>query len=249
MVQAKSINPFFTIITCTRNSAKFIRSCLDSVASQKFHGFEHLIIDGHSTDGTLSILAKGSNSVIQAEPRGIANAMNIGINAAKGKYLYFLNSDDSLYDDEVLQKVHDYLVSHTELDWAFGNIHETDGIKTIGFPPKRAIFHGKHPSILKYYNYIPHQAAFIKKSVFDQFGLYDEDLKSMMDPEYWLRISQSTDWDYMPIVVANYLIRPDSQSENLAHTRSNTLEYEAVQSKYLSPLELVLAKFVNMIMR
>jgi len=249
MVSKKSLKPFFTIITCTRNSSAFIRPCIDSVRSQTYRDFEHIIIDGESTDDTLAILHQYNYSKTTAKPRGIANAMNTGIRSAHGKYLYFLNSDDSLYDDQVLQKTHDYLASHWELDWVYGNIHETDGIKTIGYPPKRAIFQGKHPNILKFYNYIPHQGAFIKKSVFDQFGLYDEQLKSMMDPEYWLRISLGTDWGYMPLVVANYLIRPDSQSENIDHAQSNTLEYELVQAKYLSKFELVIAKLINKIIR
>lgn len=241
--------PFFSIITCTKNSAKFINTCLDSVRAQTFRDFEHIIVDGHSTDGTTEILAKYSKSFISTPPKGIANAMNVGIGRAKGQYIYFLNSDDSFYDASVLQKVHDYLVVHKDLDWVFGNIHETDGSKTIGFPPKRKIFQGKHHTILEYYNYIPHQGTFVKKSVFDKFGKFDESLKSMMDPEYWLRISPHTNWGYMPITVAHYLIRPDSQSESLSNTVGNTREYERVQSKYLSPLELMFAKLINKILR
>jgi len=249
VVQTKPVIPFFSIITCTKNSAKFINTCLESVRVQTFRDFEHIFVDGHSEDGTTEILAKNSKSVISTPSKGIANAMNIGLGRAKGQYVYFLNSDDSFYNSLVLQKVHDYLVVHKDLDWVFGNIHETDGVKTIGFPPKRKIFQGKHPTILKFYNYIPHQATFVKKSAFDKYGGFDEKLKSMMDPEYWLRISGRTKWSYMPIVVANYLIRPDSQSESLSNKVGNTLEYETIQSKYLSPLEFVLAKFINKLVR
>jgi len=249
MVQTKSVTPFFSIITCTKNSAKFLNTCLESVKVQTFRDFEHIIVDGLSTDDSKQILAKYSINIISTLPRGIANAMNIGLGRAKGQYIYFLNSDDSFYDSSVLQKVHDYLVAHKDLDWAFGNIHETDGVKTIGFPPKRKIFQGKHPTILKFYNYIPHQATFVKKSIFDKYSGFDEKLKSMMDPEYWLRITSRTNWGYMPITVANYLIRSDSQSESLSNAVGNTTEYEMVQSKYLSPLELVFAKLINKILR
>lgn len=222
---------------------------MDSVASQTFHDFEHVIVDGESTDGTSGILAKFSMQVISTPPKGIADAMNVGIAKAKGQYIYFLNSDDSFYDPSVLQKVYDFLISHNDLDWIFGNIHETDGSKTIGYPPRLKIFQGKHPNILKFYNFIPHQATFIKKSVFKKYGGFDVSLKSMMDPEYWLRISSHTEWGYMPVIVANYLIRPDSQSENLSHAKSNTLEYENVQAKYLSKLESFIAKIFNKILR
>lgn len=249
MVSKKPVTPFFTIITCTRNSSKFIRNCVNSVKSQTFKDFEHIIVDGESTDNTGAILKQYGYKYISLPARGIANAMNAGIRAAHGKYIYFLNSDDSLYNPGVLQGVHDYLINNSELDWVFGNIHETDGIKTIGFPPIRKIFQGKHPNILKFYNYIPHQATFVKRSVFKKYGMFNEELKSMMDPEYWLRISGSTKWGYMPIVVANYLIRADSQSENLDNVGSNTAEYERVQSKYLSALEILIAKLINKIVR
>lgn len=249
MVQKEPVTPFFTIITCTRDSSKFIRKCLDSVRSQTFKDFEHIVVDGESTDGTPTILNSHGLKYLSKTPLGIANAMNVGIKAAKGQFIYFLNSDDSFYSNQVLQPVHDYLINRSDLDWVFGNIHETDGVKTIGYPPKRKIFQGRHPNMLKFYNYIPHQATFVRKSVFDKYGLFDESLKSMMDPEYWLRISGSTSWGYMPITVANYLIRPDSQSENLDNANSNTAEYEVVQSKYLSKLELLLAKLINKIVR
>lgn len=175
--------------------------------------------------------------------------MNLGISVAKGKYLYFLNSDDSFYNDDVLQQVHNYLSEHPNLDWVFGHIHETDGVRTIGYPPLRRIFKGSHPTLLKFYNYVPHQATFVKKSVFDKHGYFDEGLSTMMDPEYWLRISSVTNWGYMPVVVANYLIRPDSQSENKNNQQKNTIEYEMIQSKYLSKLELVVAKLINKLLR
>ena len=249
MVQTKSLTPFFSVITCTKDSAKFLVNCLDSVKIQTFRDFEHIIVDGKSVDNTKQILAKYSKKIISSPPRGIANAMNIGLTHAKGKYIYFLNSDDSFYDHSVLQKVHDFLSMHQDLDWVFGNIHETDGVHTVGFPPRWKILQGKHPFFLKFYNYIPHQATFVKKTVFDTYGGFDEKLKSMMDPEFWLRIARVTNWDYMPIIVANYLIRSDSQSENLFHAPSNTAEYELVQSKYLNWLELFFAKHINKILR
>lgn len=249
MVSKKPVTPFFTIITCTRNSSKYIRKCIDSVRSQSFRDFEHIIVDGKSSDKTTQFLSRYGIKYQSATPLGIANAMNIGIKYAKGKYVYFLNSDDSMYDSQVLQRVHAYLSNHKDLDWVFGKIHETDGKHTIGFPPIRKIFQAKHPNILKFYNYIPHQATFIKKSVFETYGLYNESLKSMMDPEYWLRIAGHTEWDYMPIVVANYLVRADSQSESISNATRNTAEYQAVQAIYLNFTELIIARYINKVLR
>lgn len=217
--------------------------------TQSFKDYEHIIIDGQSDDGTTKILKERGLKYKSATPRGIANAMNLGIDQANGQYLFFLNSDDSFYSPDVLKDVYQYLSEQPDLDWVFGNIHETDGTKTIGYPPKRKIFQGRHEFILKFYNYIPHQATFIKKSVFDKYGYFDESLATMMDPEYWLRISKSTSWSYMPVIVANYLIRPDSQSENVSNSQKNTEEYEKVQAKYLNNIERIIGKLINKILR
>lgn len=256
MVRKPKVVPFFSIITCTKNSAKYLSSCLDSVKQQSYPELEHLIVDGESTDLTLTMVKHYHESehpyttrIISTPPCGIANAMNKGLSVAKGEYIYFLNSDDSFYSPKVLEQVHDYLLKHPQYDWVFGKIHETDGQHTIGYPPRFPIFHGKHTGLLKYYNYIPHQATFVRKSVFDKYGGFDEALKSMMDPEYWLRLSSSTQWGYMPIIVANYLIRPDSQSENRLHAKQNTLEYESVQQKYLTSSQIFIAKIINKILR
>lgn len=217
--------------------------------TQSFKDYEHIVIDGQSSDSTTKILKERGLKYKSATPRGIANAMNLGINQANGRYLFFLNSDDSFYSPDVLKDVYEYLSEHPDLDWVFGNIHETDGTKTIGYPPKRKIFQGRHEFILKFYNYIPHQATFIKKSVFDKYGNFDENLATMMDPEYWLRISKSTSWNYMPVIVANYLIRPDSQSENASNMQKNTEEYVMVQAKYLNKIEQIIGKLINKILR
>ena len=247
MVQAKSVTPFFSIITCTKNSEKFIDTCLKSVKAQTFRDFEHIIIDGHSTDATLEIASRTNAIIISAEPRGIAHAMNLGIARACGQYLYFLNSDDSFYNFDVLSQVHDYLLEHSDLHWAYGKIHETDGVHTIGFPPKRKVFQGKHPTILKFYNYIPHQATFIKKTVFAKYGKFDESLRTMLDPEYWLRIAPHTAWDYLPIVVANYLVRSDAQSVDESNKLANSKELKVIRAKYLSYLERLIANVITWI--
>lgn len=217
--------------------------------TQAFKDYEHIIIDGQSSDGTTKILKERGIKYKSATPKGIANAMNLGIDQANGQFLFFLNSDDSFYSPDVLKDVYEYLIEHPDLDWVFGNIHETDGKVTIGYPPKRKIFQGRHEFILKFYNYIPHQATFVKKSVFNKYGCFDESLATMMDPEYWLRISKSTTWNYIPVIVANYLIRPDSQSENVSNLQKNTLEYEMVQAKYLNKIEQIIGKLINMILR
>lgn len=88
-------NPLFSIITPTLNRATTICEAIDSVLGQEYMPFEHIIIDGGSTDNTLKILAKYPHLKILSEPdQGIWDALNKGIALAKGEIIGHLNSDD-----------------------------------------------------------------------------------------------------------------------------------------------------------
>ena len=79
----------------------FINDCLASVKLQKYSDIEHIIIDGASTDGTLSILESKRHqfaTLISEKDRGIYHAMNIGVRSASGMYIWFLNSGDACND-------------------------------------------------------------------------------------------------------------------------------------------------------
>ena len=103
-------SPFFSIVTGTYNSEKYVGQNMKSVDDQTFNDYEHLIIDGQSTDDTLSIVDKARKKsskikVFSFPPKGISNALNQGINKSSGTYIIHLNSDDSFYDSRVLEKV------------------------------------------------------------------------------------------------------------------------------------------------
>jgi glycosyltransferase involved in cell wall biosynthesis len=97
-----------SIVTVVYNNEEKIRDCLDSVYVQDFDNYEHLIIDGNSSDSTLSIIKSHANEKIQYYSEaddGLYDAMNKGINLARGEYLLFLNSDDRLRDDTCLSRL------------------------------------------------------------------------------------------------------------------------------------------------
>src|SRR5688572_23331397 len=101
-------SPMFSIIIPTLNSEAHIRRSLESVLHQSFPNFEILIVDGLSVDQTLSIVQQENDARITTyseKDHGIYDAMNKGITLAKGKWLYFLGSDDVLYDNNVFQDV------------------------------------------------------------------------------------------------------------------------------------------------
>lgn len=99
---------FFSIIVPTFNAAATIQNAINSIIIQSFTDFEIIVIDGLSTDNTIEILRAYNDPrvrIFSEKDSGIYDAMNKGIEHANGKWLYFMGSDDALYDDSVLATV------------------------------------------------------------------------------------------------------------------------------------------------
>lgn len=253
MPMNKEPNPRISIITCTLNSANYIQKNVSSVKNQNYQNLEHILIDGYSQDGTYEELLRSAKKdrrlkLYRFPARGVSNAFNKGISKCSGKYILFLNSDDYLYGKNVISSVVRFLNKNKDLDWIYGKISviETDG-KRVGVFPKRKIFQISNRTILKYKNYIPHQAVFIKKEVFQKYGPFDKSLKINMDTEYWLRISKVTKWRFFDRIVSNYTLREDALSTSKKLRGQNLKYLEIAQSKHLSFIERNVAKIVNRI--
>jgi glycosyltransferase involved in cell wall biosynthesis len=92
---------FFSVITISYNQAAFLRKCLDSVASQTSVGYEHLVVDPGSSDGSRDIILKHGSSAITPifeEDSCPAEGLNNGLKRASGEYVLFINSDDYFLD-------------------------------------------------------------------------------------------------------------------------------------------------------
>lgn len=101
------MKPMFSIITVCYNAADDLKLTLASVAAQTMGDYEHIIIDGASTDGSVELLIEAgiadARRMIVSEPdKGIYDAMNKGLGRAKGEYLIFLNAGDTFYDNDTL---------------------------------------------------------------------------------------------------------------------------------------------------
>lgn len=171
-----------SIVTINYNNREGLKKTIDSVVNQTFKEFEYIIVDGGSNDGSHEIISR-YNSIIDCaiiEPdNGVYNAMNKGIYKSKGSYLLFLNSGDILYNSNILAKVALYLVE--ENDFYYGDII----LKGVNKQK-----HKKYPSKLTfgffYIKSLPHQATFIKRTVFDKVFYYNEDLKVNSDWEFFM---------------------------------------------------------------
>jgi len=173
-----------SLITATFNSEKILSSNLKSVKMQSFKNFEHLIIDGKSTDKTIS-LAKSFDHVskIISEPdKGIYDAINKGIKNTSGEIIGFLNSDDVFYDENSLQYIFDAFDDKT--DCVFGDLIYTDINENIKRVWKGSEF--KKGAFKK--GWMPaHPTFYCRRSVYEKLGLYDDSYKIAGDFELMLR--------------------------------------------------------------
>lgn len=246
------MNLTFSIITCTFNSEAFIKKNIGSVLCQKNEDYEHIFVDAYSSDNTLKIINEYKNNsrqiirLIINKPRGVSNAMNEGIKIARGKYIIHLHSDDSFADDNVLSDVKKYFDHNQTLDWIYGKMRviENNG-NEVGIFPRQKLFHLNIGYIIKYFDYIPHQSVFIRRSVFDRFGYFDEKLKAYMDTEFWLRIKDKTHWKYFDRVIANYSLRDNAISSGKKYKKMNEKYLEMVRGKYLNIFEIYIARLLR----
>ncbi len=149
-----------SIIIPTYNSEKTIKDCLDSIISQTYTDYEVLIMDGVSSDNTINIVKEYKNSnihIFSEKDTGVYDAMNKGIDKSNGKWLYFLGSDDRLYDNNVLKDIISF-ISENDCNVAYGNAY------FIGKEKFHAGYFTRE-RLNKQMN-ICHQAIFIKKRYF-----------------------------------------------------------------------------------
>ena len=117
-----SDSPIISLITCTKNSGKYLEECLQSIQNQTYKNFQHIIIDGDSTDNTSQIIEKYRDQIdvlISEKDKGIYDAFNKGMLHVKGDYFGFVNSDDILMPN-ALSILIKYIKNNKETDFFLG---------------------------------------------------------------------------------------------------------------------------------
>ncbi len=172
-----------SIITINFNNAAGLKRTFESVVAQTYDDFEYIVIDGDSNDGSKELINKYTSKIsysISEKDKGIYNAMNKGLNKAKGEYVLFLNSGDCLINSEILNKVAPYLIQ-TGIVYGDGLFFKNDGTsEMIRIPEVLDMKHFSKTSLF-------HPSSFIRKELFDKFGPYNEENKIVSDWEFFLK--------------------------------------------------------------
>jgi glycosyltransferase involved in cell wall biosynthesis len=168
-----------SVITISFNSAAFIERNLKSVNEQTWSDVEHVFVDNVSTDQTgplIQSISKRDKKLISEKDRGISDAFNKGIRAASGDVIAILNSDDTFYSQDTLERVAQAFDENPDVDFVFGDMYfiDPDYGSNIRRPLLCPITHAMP------YN---HPAFFVRKSFYETLGLYDETFRYAMDFE------------------------------------------------------------------
>lgn len=174
-----------SIITASLNSGQTIGNCLESIKSQSFIDFEHIVCDGGSGDNTVGILKAYQVDYplqwISGADTGIANALNKAFELTKGRYVIVIQTDDLLIEPSILDHVA-HCISDERYDvCSFPVIRERCGSSPFLYRPIKipGWYHFKHT--------IPHQGAFVHRRLFERIGGFREQFSIAMDYDFFYR--------------------------------------------------------------
>jgi len=199
------MNLKFSIITVCFNSERTIKDTVDSVVKQTYKNYEHIIIDGASTDNTVKIIEKYNKSsdkvnFISEIDQGIYDAMNKGIKVAKGDLIVFLNSDDT-FEKEALEVINKNYTD--DIDLIFGDVYWYEKYKGTLYEKKLII---SFPKIIDDKKMIPHNSTFVKSSIMKE-NLFDTKLKICSDYKFFLAMyKQQRKIKYVPSRITNMMM-------------------------------------------
>jgi glycosyltransferase len=226
-----------SIITPSLNAAGVLANCIDSVRAQNV-AVEHILVDGASTDATLAVAQSvpGHFAQIISEPdSGIYSAMNKGLDRASEEVIGILNADDFFASNGVLAAVAEAFADPA-VEACYGNLEYVDSRN-----PGRVVRRWQSGEFgrAKFFNgwMPPHPALFFRRSVYERFGLYREDLDTSADYEFMLRVFVKNGLEavYLPQVFVRMRTGGASNHTLAARWRANRNDRRAWRVNELRP--------------
>lgn len=221
-----------SIITVTYNSAATLTMAMDSVLNQSYKNIEYLVIDGGSTDGSQAIIRSyekrfnGRLRWISEKDNGLYDAMNKGVALSSGDVVGILNSDDFFTSTGVIEKMVENFDDDT--DAVYGDVHFVKGSnlgKCIRYYSGRMF----RPKLIEYGFIAPHPSFYIRRGIFDKYGMYDA------------RYSISADFELIARLCYKYGIRTKYIHLDFVTMRTGGASTKSIKARKLGTIEDIIA--------
>lgn len=201
----------FSVITVSFNQGQFIKDNIESVLNQNYPNFEHIIIDGGSTDDTIDILKEYSHlDWVSEKDKGQSDGLNKGFRRATGDIIAWINSDDMLAPNS-MHAINDFFTKHKDKHVVTGNQVFIDAVGKVIMKINAQSFtedyllNSPKASVMQ-------NSTFFRKCVLDKVGLLDESFHYTMDHEFFVRIAKSFRSYTIPVDLAYFRLWEDSKT-------------------------------------
>ena len=201
-----------SIVTPSFNQDRYIEQTIQSVLSQDYPSIEYMIVDGGSTDETVSIIKKYEEKLafwVSEKDQGQTDAINKGFGRAKGDIFAWLNSDDT-YEPGAIAAAVTYLQEHPQVGMVYGDCNYIDdsGNVTGKFNAAQTNYH----LLRQGYTHIPQQTMFLRAELWKQVGPLDPSFYFAMDYDLWTRIAAHAPIRYIPQTWANFRLHTSGKT-------------------------------------
>ena len=233
--KSDSDKPLVSIITIVKNSERYLEDTIKSVINQTYSSIEYIVIDGGSTDGTLDIIQKYEHAIdywVSEPDLGISDAFNKGIIASTGKWLNFMNCGDRFASPQAIQCFVDHIDEAADVIFGRANVVDSKG---------KMLLKASRPFDRKKFargRMIPHQSAFHNRRYFEQYGLFDKQLKLAMVYELLLR-KRPLAAAFIDKTFSNMLVGGAHETKDYLRLR----EVRMVKRKYCSDVGALIIEF------
>ena len=241
-----------SIITASYNSENTIHTCMESVLNQDYKEIEYIIVDGKSNDNTISIIKKFKKKYseiksISEKDHGIYDALNKGIELAKGDIIGFVHSDDFLASPTIISNIIEKFKCHN-CDGVYGdlkyvdkkNINKTKRIWKSSAFSKHLLKKGWMPA---------HPTLFLKKSIYSNYGTFDLNYKIAADYKFILGIFKKTNlkFIYTPEIITVMRTGGTSNKSLKNIIKKSVEDYKAIRFHKVGGLAVLISKNISKI--
>lgn len=217
-----------SIITPNYNYSEFLPELFESILSQDYQNWEHIIVDDGSTDNSVKIIeeysakSNGRIHLIKQDNHGQTFTINRALEKTAGDVIAWINSDDS-YCSGVFSRIIDSFEKQPDVDAIFGDILIINGSGHLIKKNRYLNFHYPTGTFIGFGKTISSNAIFWKRHLTEEVGLLNEGLSFVMDSEYWSRLLWNRNVIHINIPIANF--RWHSQAKTIQRKEKGSIAY------------------------